>query len=79
MRLIEASDYSMPRPGEVLPAVARSLLEQLGVMTSFEAQGFVAGRALASAWANDELDERHSIFPHKGRAGISTGRGSTAC
>ncbi|QNQ08965.1 tryptophan 7-halogenase [Sphingomonas alpina] len=66
VRLIEASDYSMPRPGEVLPAVARSLLEQLGVMTSFEAQGFVAGRALASAWANDELDERHSIFSAQG-------------
>ncbi|MGH6612830.1 FAD-dependent oxidoreductase [Sphingomonas sp.] len=66
VRLVEASDYSTPRPGEVLPAVARSLLEQLGVMAAFERQGFVVGRAVASAWANDELDERHSIFSAQG-------------
>jgi flavin-dependent dehydrogenase len=66
VRLVEAGDYSTTRPGEVLPAVARSLLEQLGVMAAFERQGFVVGRAVASAWADDELDERHSIFSAQG-------------
>ncbi|WP_052215435.1 FAD-dependent oxidoreductase [Sphingomonas sp. ERG5] len=66
VRLIEAGDYSIARPGEILPAVARSLLEQLGVMAAFERQGFITGRAVASAWSDDALDERHSIFSAQG-------------
>jgi flavin-dependent dehydrogenase len=66
LALIEAGDHSAARPGEVLPAVARGLLEQLGVMPAFEAAGFVAGRALASAWGQPDLDERHSIFSAQG-------------
>ncbi|MGY4395275.1 flavin-dependent dehydrogenase [Sphingomonas sp. UYAg733] len=66
VRLIEAGDYRAPRPGEVLPAVARGLLEQLGVMAAFERERFFAGRALASAWMGDDLDERHSIFSAQG-------------
>ncbi len=66
LTLIEAGDHSASRPGEVLPAVARGLLEQLGVMPAFTAAGFVAGRALASAWAAPDLDERHSIFSAQG-------------
>lgn len=64
--LFEAGDYSSARPGEVLPALARSLLDQLGVLSAFEAAGFVVGRAVAAAWADDGLEERHSIFSARG-------------
>ncbi|MEO6216605.1 MAG: lycopene cyclase family protein [Sphingomonas sp.] len=64
--LFEAGDYGSARPGEVLPALARSLLDQLGVLPAFEAAGFVVGRSVAAAWADDELEERHSIFSARG-------------
>jgi len=66
VEMVEAGDYSSARPGEVLPALARSLLDQLGVLPAFDAAGFVVGRAVAAAWADDELEERHSIFSARG-------------
>jgi flavin-dependent dehydrogenase len=66
VEIVEAGDYSAARPGEVLPALARSLLDQLGVLPAFDAAGFVVGRAVAAAWANDDLEERHSIFSARG-------------
>jgi flavin-dependent dehydrogenase len=66
VEIVEAGDYSAARPGEVLPALARSLLDQLGVLPAFDAVGFVVGRAVAAAWADDELEERHSIFSARG-------------
>jgi len=46
--------------------VAQGLLRQLGIWAPFHAAGFVEGRAIASAWASDDLDERHSIFSAQG-------------
>jgi len=66
VEMVEAGDYSAARPGEVLPALARSLLDQLGVLPAFEAADFVVGRAVAAAWAGDELQEQHSIFSARG-------------
>jgi flavin-dependent dehydrogenase len=66
VQILEAGDYSAARPGEVLPALARSLLDQLGVLPAFEAAGFVVGRAVAAAWADEELAEQHSIFSARG-------------
>jgi flavin-dependent dehydrogenase len=66
VQMLEAGDYSAARPGEVLPALARSLLDQLGVLPAFEAAGFVVGRAVAAAWADDDLAEQHSIFSARG-------------
>jgi flavin-dependent dehydrogenase len=64
--VLEAGRYEAPKLGEVLPALARGLLEQLGVMPSFEAAGFVPGRAVDSAWTGDTLVERPSIFSAHG-------------
>src|SRR4051812_39503821 len=66
VQIVEAGDYSAARPGEVLPALARSLLDQLGVLPAFEAAGFVVGRAVAAAWADQDLAEQHSIFSARG-------------
>lgn len=66
VEILEAGDYSSARPGEVLPALARSLLDQLGVLPAFEAAGFVVGRSVAAAWTDEELEERHSIFSARG-------------
>jgi flavin-dependent dehydrogenase len=66
VQILEAGDYTSARPGEVLPALARSLLDQLGVLPAFEAAGFIVGRAVAAAWANEDLAEQHSIFSARG-------------
>ena len=66
VQVLEAGDYTSARPGEVLPALARSLLDQLGVLPAFEAAGFVVGRAVAAAWADPDLAEKHSIFSARG-------------
>jgi len=66
VQILEAGDYTSARPGEVLPALARSLLDQLGVLPAFEAAGFVVGRAVAAAWADADLAEQHSIFSARG-------------
>ncbi|MEO8374204.1 MAG: tryptophan 7-halogenase [Sphingomonas bacterium] len=66
VEIVEAGDYTSARPGEVLPALARSLLDQLGVLPAFEAEGFVVGRAVAAAWADEDLAEQHSIFSARG-------------
>lgn len=64
--LLEAGRYDAPKLGEVLPALARGLLDQLGVMPAFEAGGFVPGRAVDSAWTSDTLVERPGIFSAHG-------------
>lgn len=64
--LLEAGRYDRAKPGEVLPAVAQGLLRQIGVWPQFAAAGFVASRAIASAWGGDTLDEQHSLFSAHG-------------
>jgi len=66
VQVLEAGAYTSARPGEVLPALARSLLDQLGVLPAFEAAGFVVGHAVAAAWADPDLAEQHSIFSARG-------------
>lgn len=60
--LIEASSYDRPRIGEVLPSVARSLLDQLGVWQAFEAERFQPSHSISSAWGNSFRAENHFIF-----------------
>lgn len=64
--VIEARRHETDKPGEILPAAAGVLLDRLGVMPQFAAAGFVRGHAAASAWVDDALDERHSIFSAQG-------------
>ncbi|TWI18278.1 flavin-dependent dehydrogenase [Mesorhizobium tianshanense] len=66
MVLFEAGRHDRPKPGEMLAAVAQGLLRQLGVWTPFLAAAFVDNRAVASAWAGEAHDERHSIFSAQG-------------
>ena len=64
--LIEAGRHDRAKPGEVLPAVAQGLLRQLGAWEPFLAASFVDNRAVVSAWADDALSERPSIFSAQG-------------
>ncbi|MER9333113.1 FAD-dependent oxidoreductase [Mesorhizobium sp. M0293] len=64
--LIEAGRHDRAKPGEVLPAVAQGLLRQLGAWEPFLAATFVDNRAVVSAWADDALSERPSIFSAQG-------------
>lgn len=60
--VLEAGRYGRAKPGEVLPALAGSVLDQLGIRIAFDAEDFVPARAIVSAWAGTETIERHSIF-----------------
>lgn len=64
--LLEAGRHDRAKPGEILPAVARGLLRQIGVLEPFLAADFIESRAVVSAWAGDALEERNSIFHGQG-------------
>ncbi|BCH22779.1 NAD(P)/FAD-dependent oxidoreductase [Mesorhizobium sp. L-8-3] len=64
--LLEAGCHDRVKPGEILPAAARGLLRQIGVLEPFLAGDFVECRAVVSAWAGDALEERNSIFHAQG-------------
>ena len=64
--LFEAGRHERAKPGEMLPAVAQALLRRIGAWTPFLAACFVESRAVASAWADEAPDERHSIFSAQG-------------
>lgn len=63
--VLEAGRYDRPRPGEVLPALAGPVLDQLGVRAAFDAEAFVPARAMVSAWSGPAV-ERHSLFSAAG-------------
>lgn len=62
LALVEAGAYDTPRLGEVLPAQARSPLEQLGVWAAFQAQRFAVAHHTSSAWGSPARMEHHAIF-----------------
>ncbi|MDQ3804329.1 MAG: NAD(P)/FAD-dependent oxidoreductase, partial [Acidobacteriota bacterium] len=64
--LVEASAYDRPRAGEVLPAVARPLLDQLGVLKAFEDEGHRPAHSVAAAWGDALLRENHFIYSTRG-------------
>lgn len=64
--LLEASAYDKTRIGEVLPAIARPLLEHLGIREAFEAQGFRSVHSQAAAWGQSQLIENHFIYSARG-------------
>ena len=66
MALVEASAYERPRVGEVLPAVARGLLDQLGVLKSFEAEGHRPAHSASASWGHPHLSENHFIYSARG-------------
>jgi flavin-dependent dehydrogenase len=64
--LIEATAYDRPRVGEVLPALARGLLDQLGVLKAFEAEGHRPAHSAAAAWGQPFPRENHFIYTTHG-------------
>jgi len=59
--MVEASDYSRARAGEVLPPVARGLLEHLGVLEKMPDVGSAA-RGLACAWGGERVRETSYFY-----------------
>lgn len=76
--VFEASDYSRPRPGEILPAAAMFLLRQLRVPADFLSDCGVTAESVASAWGGDDLIERHHLFSARG-AGAHLDRNAFDC
>ena len=64
--LLEAGNFRRPKAGEVLPAQAGPVLEQLGVRAAFDAAAFAPALATAAMWAQPERIERHSLFSAAG-------------
>jgi flavin-dependent dehydrogenase len=50
----------------VLPALARSLLDQLGVLKPFEDEGHRPAHSVAAAWGSPSLRENHFIYTARG-------------
>jgi flavin-dependent dehydrogenase len=64
--LIEQASYETARPGEVLPGIARGVLENLGIWEAFERQQWRPVYAVASAWGAPVLRENHAIYSWPG-------------
>lgn len=71
--VFEASDYSRPRPGEILPAAAISLMRRLRIPLDLFSNCSVAAESIASAWGQDDLVEQHHLFSARG-AGLHLDR-----
>lgn len=62
---MEASSYDRPRPGEILPGLARVFLEHLGVWDAFQRESYRRVHSTLSAWGQPFLQENHSMYsPH---------------
>jgi len=64
--LIEQTNYEATRAGEVLPGLARKLLERLGIWPAFEREAWRPVYAVASAWGEPLLRENHAIYSWPG-------------
>ncbi len=71
--VFEASDYSRPRPGEILPAAAISLLHRLRIPLQIFSDCSLAAESIASAWGRYDLVEQHQLFSARG-AGLHLDR-----
>jgi flavin-dependent dehydrogenase len=66
IRLIEQASYETTRPGEVLPGIARGVLENLGIWEAFQHEQWRPVYAVASAWGAPVLRENHVIYSSPG-------------
>jgi 2-polyprenyl-6-methoxyphenol hydroxylase-like FAD-dependent oxidoreductase len=64
--LIEESSYEKPRVGEVLPGVARPLLDQLGVWKAFDAERYQPTYSTTAFWGSSSGSENHFIYNLQG-------------
>lgn len=64
--LIEASSYDNPRIGEVLPSVARTFLNHLGIWEAFCGAQFQTVHSISSVWGQPFRSENHFIYSLQG-------------
>jgi flavin-dependent dehydrogenase len=64
--LIESSSYDSPRIGEVLPAVARTFLDHLGIWEAFQGERFQTAHSTSSIWGQPFRSENHFIYSLQG-------------
>ncbi len=64
--LVESSSFDKPRIGEVLPALAKNILEHLGVWQFFEKEKHLPVYGTLSAWGQSPVIENHVIFSTHG-------------
>jgi flavin-dependent dehydrogenase len=64
--LIEQASYETARPGEVLPGIARGVLENLGIWEAFRRHQWRPVYSVASAWGAPVLRENHAIYSGPG-------------
>jgi flavin-dependent dehydrogenase len=63
--LVEASSYDKNRIGEVLPSLARGMLDHLGVWEAFQNENHAAAHSTLSVWGDAEPNDNNFIFsPH---------------
>lgn len=65
--LLEQTDYSAARTGEVLPGIASRLLESLGIWEAFRKETWRPVHGVASAWGAPVLTENHAIYSPAGQ------------
>jgi flavin-dependent dehydrogenase len=66
VELVDVSDYATPRVGETLPALARGVLEHLGVWNAFVAQGHRPCYGTVSAWGSPLPQANDFVFSAAG-------------
>ncbi|MDA1312772.1 MAG: NAD(P)/FAD-dependent oxidoreductase [Acidobacteria bacterium] len=59
--LVDRGDTQVDRVGETIAPSSRAVLERLGLMAGFLAEGHLPCYANRSVWGRDGLDERHFI------------------
>ncbi len=64
--VIEATDYTSLRVGEVLPPVARALLQHLGVLPALTAEFGEPAHSVACAWGSEQLRETNHFYASRG-------------
>ena len=83
--IVEQSNYEGLRAGEVLPGLARPLLEQLGIWEAFSGQHYRSVHAAATSWGEPDMRESHSLYSmgghgwHLERAAFDQWLASEAC
>ena len=83
--IVEQSNYEGLRAGEVLPGLARPLLEQLGIWEAFAGQHYRSVHAAATSWGEPDMRENHVLYSMSGhgwhleRAAFDQWLASEAC
>ncbi len=64
--LVEASDYSAARIGEILAPGGQALLAGLGCWERFRAEGFLESHGTAACWGSDRIHQNEFLLSARG-------------